>query len=116
MRGFDFGLFVQVTDEKDQSLLVSEIFYPGTCRHALSIILQILIPLDAWSLILLESNFAEVLESHHLDAAQDVRVTKSVLHIRYIADMYERMHCRCGICLRAAKVGHWMVDAPASAS
>ncbi len=73
-------------------------------RAALQLVLAIIRPLDAWSMILLESNFIEILATCQLELCDHWEICDISKQIADIASRFEMLHCRCAICLRALKV------------
>ncbi|CAL1695165.1 unnamed protein product [Somion occarium] len=72
-------------------------------RRAFDLLLTLLKPLDAWSFILLESNFVQVLSAYRLEPCSDLIIATRFDEIVQIVALLSACPCRCEACMHALR-------------
>jgi len=78
----------------------------STRRKALLLLLALLKPLDAWSRILLQSNFVEVLEDYAV-ARGDAVMAETFEELLRIVGAFKALPCQCNPCIYALRMRIW---------
>ncbi|KAL4241626.1 hypothetical protein ABKN59_000796 [Abortiporus biennis] len=86
---------------RDVLELCSDYYTTGVRRKALRLIYLLLQRLDAWAMILLESNFILVLSRCGIEKCEDDVMNEVYEQIIHLNSAYERLSCKCATCLRA---------------
>lgn len=69
----------------------------------MQLLLDILRPLDNWSVLLLQSNFVEVLARQVLERSEDWKILDSAACIAHVVSAFQELPCTCDVCLRGLK-------------